>query len=480
MLGMPPSAVADDATFIRRVTADLTGKLPDPDRVKAFLQSTDENKREQYVDELLASTDYADWFANKWSAILRNKRRQESYTHGTFGFRAWIRQALHENMPYDQFVRNVIASSGEPGVNPPVIWYREVQKPEEQMEDVAQLFLGVRMQCAKCHHHPFEKWSQQDYYGFTAFFTRVGRKNGLRPNEQVIFHNRGAASSRNPKTGQNVPPTGLGSDPLADLPPDTDPRHELADWLADKDNPFFARSLVNRYWKHFFNRGIVEPEDDMRETNPPSNPELINALAQSFIDSGFDLKKLTKTIVMSKTYQLSSDPNGYNQDDKQNFSRYYPRRVQAEVLLDAIDQVTGRKSNFGGLPDDYSAVQIPDFGGVNSYFLTVFGKPEGSSVCECERTGDANLAQSLHLLNSREIQDKLAQGRAGQLTNDKERSDEEKLKELYLLAFSRYPDAEETKIALAHLAKYEEKDRKMGWEDVIWALINTKEFLFNH
>ncbi len=478
LLGMPPSETADDATFLRRVTLDLTGRLPKMERAKAFLEDKDPNKREKYVDELLASTAYADYFANKWSAILRNKRRQDTYTHGTFGFHAWIREALHSNMPYNKFVANVIAASGEPGHNPPAVWYREVQKPEEQMEDVAQLFMGIRMQCAKCHHHPFEVWSQEDYYGFTAFFSRVGRKNGLRPNEQVIYHNPGTASARNLKTGQPVKPTGLGSEPM-DIAPERDPRLELAAWLGAEKNPFFARSLVNRYWKHFFSRGVVEPEDDMRATNPATNPELLDAMAKNFIKDGFDMKKLVKTIVMSETYQRSCFPNGYNKDDKQNFSRFYPRRLNAEVLLDAIDEVTGKQSSFSGLPTGTRAVQIPDHGGVNSYFLTVFGKPEGSSVCECERSGDANLAQSLHLINSREIQDKLSQGRAATLARDK-RSDDEKITELYYRAFSRPPVAEELKIAKTYLTKYEEKDKKLGYEDLIWALINTKEFLFNH
>lgn len=479
MLGMPPSELCDDSTFIRRVTLDVTGRLPTAERVKQFVENSDPEKRSKYVDELLDSTDYADFFAMKWASILRNKRRENSYAQGTFRFHMWIRDQLHHNTPYDEFVRGVIAASGDMRYNPPVQWHREVTKPEEALEDVAQLFLGIRLQCAKCHHHPFEKWSEDDYYSFSAFFTRVGRKNGSGPKEQRIFHNRGTPSARNPKTGQNLKPAGLGSEPM-DVAPDDDPRHALADWMADKKNPFFAKSLVNRYWKHFFNRGLVDPEDDMRATNPATNPELLDRLAQEFKDSDFDLKALVKTICTSKTYQLSAMPNEHNANDRQNFSRYYPRRLPAEVLLDAIDDVCDTTSNFNGLPNETRAVQIPDRGGVNSYFLTVFGAPEGSSVCECERTSDANLAQCLHLLNSKEVQDKLTQGRPRELSRDKGRTHEEKITELYFIAFGRAPDAEEIEISKAVIEKYGEEKVQWAYEDIVWALINTKEFMFNH
>jgi len=254
----------------------------------------------------------------------------------------------------------------------------------------------------------------------------------------------------------------------------------LADWMSAKDNAFFSRSLVNRYWKHFFGRGLVDPEDDMRVTNPASNPELLDALAKDFVDHGFDLKHLVRTICSSSTYQLAAEPNDWNQDDKQNFSRYYPKRLNAEVLLDAIDQVTGTQTTFNGVPAGTRAVQLPDTG-FNSYFLTVFGRPEASSACECERSSEANLAQSLHLLNSGEIQGKLTagNGNAARLAGDKSRSHEEKIRELYLLAFSREPTTEETSIAQAHIKK-NEQDPKRAYEDIVWALVNTKEFLFNH
>lgn len=478
-LGLPLSANSEDSVFLRRVSVDLAGRLPTLEEAEAFIADQDPNKRAKAIDRLLASTDYADYFANKWNAVLRNKRRQDNDKPATFAFHDWIRTSLNENKPYDQFVREVITAVGEPGKNAPVAWYREVKDSSAQVEDTAQLFLGLRIQCARCHHHPFEKWSQQDYYGFAAFFSQVGRKKGLVQGEERIYHKRGLATAKNPKTNQDVKPTGLGSEPAA-LTPDNDPRVALADWMSAPDNPFFARSLVNRYWKHFFGRGLVDPEDDMRVTNPASNPELLDRLAKEFVASKFDLKQLCRNICNSNTYQLSAEPNQWNQDDKQNFSRYFPKRLNAEVLLDAIDQVTGTQTSFGPIPSGTRAVQLPD-NGFNSYFLTVFGKPEASSACECERSSEANLAQSLHLLNSGEIQGKLTNGsgRAGVLATDKARPHDVKIRELYLLTFSRTPTQEELTIALNHIQK-NEADPKKAYEDIVWALINTKEFLFNH
>jgi hypothetical protein len=478
-LGVPPSAVCDDPTFLRRVTVDIAGRLPTVEETQSFLSDPDPNKRDRWIDTLLASTDYADYFANKWSAILKNKRGQNNSLRGNFAFHNWIRDSLYTNKPYNEFVREILAASGDVGQQPSVAWYNEVREVNAQVEDAAQLFLGLRIQCARCHHHPFEKWSQHDYYGFSAFFSRVGRKPSVVPQEDRIFHRRGMASAQNPKNGQQVLPTGLGSEPMK-LTPDVDPRHALVDWMSEPSNPFFSRALVNRYWKHFFSRGIVDPEDDMRVTNPASNQELIDSLAQHFMASGFDLKDLVRTICRSNVYQLSAEPNEYNQNDKQNYSRYYPKRLNAEVLLDAIDQVTKNTSGFSGLPAGTRAVQLPD-NGVNSYFLTVFGRPQGESACECERSAEANLAQSLHLLNSSEVQGKLSvgSGRAAGLASDASRSDEEKVRELYYWVYSRAPVADELQIALAHIAK-NEANKQIAYEDILWALINTKEFLFNH
>ncbi|MBL8829725.1 MAG: DUF1549 domain-containing protein [Planctomycetaceae bacterium] len=477
-LGIPPSPVCDDSTFIRRVSVDIAGRLPTVEETREFLADKSPTKRDQLIERLLASGDYADYFANKWSAVLRNRRRMPTFQRGTYAFHSWIRESLFNNKPYNEFAGEILAASGDIIDNPPVAWYREVNTVEQQVEDTAQLFLGLRIQCARCHHHPFEKWSQRDYYGFSAFFSTVAKKNGQDPVEQRIYHKRGLATATNPKTGEKLKPTGLGTESL-ELSADRDPRLALADWMSDAANPYFAPSLANRYWKHFFGRGIVDPEDDMRVTNPASNPELLNGLSQHFIKSGFDLKELIRTICSSNVYQFSSEPNEYNLNDKQNFSRYYPKRLAAEVLLDSLDLATNSNTSFAGMPAGTKAVQLPDtsFG---SYFLTVFGRPESASACECERSAEANLAQSLHLLNSTEVQSKLSagNGRAATFAKDKDKSPEENIRTVYLQVFSRQPTADELKVALAHVGKLENKQQ--AYEDILWALVNTKEFLFNH
>lgn len=489
-LELPPSGPCDDATFLRRTSIDITGRLPTPAQARKFLADPDPAKRGKWVDELLASPEYADYFANKWSAILRNKRRDQRSTRGNFLFHAWIRQSLLENKPYDRWMKDIVTASGELGRNPAVTWFREVKSIEDQVQDAAQIFLGVRLQCARCHHHPYERWSQQDYYGFAAFFSRLARKPGTQAGEEVVFHDRGMAAAINPKTKLPVMPTGLGTGAF-DISPEQDPRSVLADWMAEKDNPFFARMLVNRYWKHFMGRGLVEPEDDMRGTNPATNPDLLDALAGHFIQSGFDLKELIRTICRSGTYQRSSHPNDQNADDSQNFSRYYPKRLTAEVLLDAIDQVTDVRSEFPGQPSGTRAVQLPDDSfNADSYFLTLFGRPNNASASESERTHDANLAQSLHLLNSRKIQEKVSdpRGRAVRLANDSSLTDEDRIRELYLWTLSRLPEEPEMEFALGYIRKRtRESDAaasqsrlQEAYQDTLWALLNTKEFLFNH
>lgn len=487
-MGLPPSDLCDDGTFLRRVTLDLAGRLPTTAETTRFMADSDPAKRSHWIDHLLESPDYAEFFANKWSALLRNKRGTENHIRGTYAFNAWIRDSLLENKPYDQFVRDILAASGDIEHNPPVAWYRQVRTTTTQLEDTAQLFLGQRLQCAQCHHHPFEKWSQQDYYSLAAFFSQVGRRPGSQQGEEIIFHRRGVPSATNIKTKQPVKPAGLGS-PLAEVSADQDPRLALTDWLTRPENPFFARALVNRYWKHFFGRGLVDPEDDMRETNPPTNPELLAALARDFTKNKYDLKALVRTICRSRTYQLSSVPTKENALDRQNFARYYPKRLPAEVLLDAINQVTETDTSFEGLPRGTRAVQLPDNSfNASTYFLTVFGRPEMSSSCECERSSDASLAQSLHLLNSKDIQAKLTsdQGRAARLAKDGTRADSEKMQELYLAVLSRPPSPEELQQAQQYLdrkppsADKAQETKRQAYEDILWALVSTKEFLFNH
>jgi hypothetical protein len=488
-MGLPPSGECDDATFMRRVTLDVAGRLPTPEETRKFLENKDAGKRDALIDALLASTDYADFFANKWSSLLRNKRNDDKYKRGTFAFHDWIRDSIAANKPYDQFVREIVAASGDLSENPPVAWFRQVKDSNAQLEDTAQLFLGTRLQCAQCHHHPYEKWSQDDYYSLAAVFTQTGRKAGAQPGEEVIFHRRGNASATNKKTKKPVGPAVLGT-AFKEATPDDDPRELLADWMARPENPYFAKSLANRYWKHFFNRGIVEPEDDMRETNPPTNPELLDALSKYFVESGFDMKGLIRTMCQSRVYQLSSIPNQHNGVDKVAYSRYFAKRLTAETLFDAVNVLLNTESKFDGVPVGMKAVQLPDNSfNASSYFLSVFGRPESSSSCECERSQEASLAQALHLLNSKDIQEKLAaeSGRPAMLAKDAA-SEEEKIRDLYLLAFSREATADEIKVAKSHIEKKvgaAEKDKapaakRAAYEDIVWAVLNTKEFLFNH
>ena len=490
-IGVPPSPVCDDATFLRRVSLDIAGHLPTVEEANAFFASQEPDKRDRLIESLLNSPDYADFFANKWAAVLKNKRDDTSDITANFAFHSWLRDGLLANKPYDQMVRQILAATGTIVANPPVAWYKRVKEPQQQIEDVAQLFLGVKMQCAQCHHHPFERWSQADYYSLSAFFSQVGRKPTATAGEDVIFHKRGVAQAENKKTKQPVKPAALG-DAMPDIAADEDPRLRLADWMSNKANPFFAKSLANRYWKHFFRRGLVEPEDDIRDTNPPTNPELLEALAQHFITSGYDLKAMVRVITQSHTYQLSAMPNDFNVVDRQNYSHYYPKHLPAEVLLDSIDQLTGARTDFADMPSGTRAISLPD----NSYnrsspFLKVFGRPEGASVCECERVQSASLAQSLHLMNAADVKAKLTtgDGRADRLAKST-KPEPEKLRELYLAAYQREPTADELKIAEAYLAQPRVDAqgkpldpltaKRQAYEDLLWALINTKEFLYNH
>ena len=475
-LGLPASEVCDDSTFIRRVTIDVAGRLPTKEESIAFLADTSDSKRDDLVDRLLDSSDYADYFANKWSSILRNRRKDKNVRVTSYAFHDWIREAMYENRPYDEFVSDILAASGRVRRNPPVAWFHEVKDQSSQVEDTAQLFLGLRIQCARCHHHPFEKWSQDDYYGLSAFFSRIGRKKSDLKGKEHIYHKTGLATATNPASGKNLAPTPLGGEPLS-LASYDDPRTSLTSWLASEENPFFAKALVNRYWKHFFGRGLVDPEDDMRVTNPACNPKLLDGLADGFRDSGFDLKALVREICTSQVYGLSAVPNEFNQNDKQNFSRFYPRRLNAEVLLDSIDRLTAMPTSFGGIAKGTRAVQLPD-NAFDSYFLTVFGRPNAASACECERSSDVNLAQCLHLLNSEEVQLKVGGVRSKQLAEDA-RPLQERIGDVYVTAFSRQPTDDELAIAAKYVEDRSAEPQK-AFEDLLWALMNTKEFVFNH
>jgi len=480
-LGIVPSTLCSDAEFIRRTALDINGSLPTPSDVKAFVANSAPDKRAKLVDRLLSRPEYASFFAIKWADILRNKREgRADIQHATFNFSDWIRENLASNLPYDQFVRGILAASGNPETSPPVQWYRKLRETGAFVDDTAQVFLGMRLQCAKCHHHPFEKWSQNDYYSFAAFFARVGRKPDTQAQRagrdgEVIFTLR-AGTVNHPKTGEAMTPRGLGGTPIL-VAAGEDPRQKLVDWMTEPNNPFLAKALVNRYWAHFFGRGIVEPLDDIRTTNPPSNPALLDGLSESFVKSGYDLKALIRTICNSRVYGLSSAPNESNANDRQSFARHYPRRMSAEVLLDAIADVSGVPTAFDGLPAGTRAIELPDES-VASTFLDAFGRPKRDTSCECERASDATLSQSLMLLNSSEVQSKLSTNgsRAEQLAKD-QRPDAQKIDELFWIAYGRAASERETASASAHLAKHA-ANKRSAFEDIIWALVNAKEFQF--
>jgi hypothetical protein len=486
-LGIVPSDLCPDEQFIRRVSIDITGTLPTAPQVKAFLEDKDPAKRDKLVDALLETPEYSYYFANRWADILRVKRgNQPNRAFGTFSFHHWIRESIATDKPYDQFAREILGAIGDESKSPAVVWYRDLVKPEQFVDDTCQLFLGVRMACAQCHHHPYEKWSQDDYWGMAAFFGQVGRKNVPTPgivvqnqnqNRLVIF-NKGTGTVINTRTQKTAVMRALDGDPVT-LNPGDDPRQYLVNWMVSDKNPFFARALANRYWAHFFGRGIVDPIDDMRVTNPPTNPELLDALAKDLIDHKYSLKHLVATICKSRTYQLSAVPNDFNRHDKRSYARFYPRTMTAEVLFDAVSQMTDSPASFPGLPTDKHAprraIMLPDEA-FQSYFLDVFGRPQRTSACECERVNEANLAQALHLANSKEIENKVTRpgGRAEQLFKDK-RKDEEKIEELFLWAFARRPTADQVDFFM-EIINADPANRRQAYEDAVWALLNSKEF----
>lgn len=476
-LGLLPSKVCDDATFIRRATIDVNGRLPTPERVREFLSDQSLDKRSKLINELLDSPDYASYFALRWGTILRNSNLAGA-DQASYAFHNWIKDKLDRNRPYDEMVRGIVAASGEWQDAPAINWYW--QSRDDQLHqvtaDTAQVFLGQRLQCARCHHHPYEKWSQDDYYGLAGFFTRLGRKSFGQP--PPYFASASVTTGeKNPRTGKSPEPKFLGGDSVK-ISPEEDPRHNLVDWMVRPDNPYFAKALVNRLWGHFYGRGLVHEVDDLRVTNPASNPELLDTLAKEFIEHGFDMKHVCRVMLNSQVYQLSSEPEVNNRYDRQNFARYYGRRMIAEVFLDAVDQSTGSKSKFSGVATTDRAVDLPheNFG---SHFLDTFDRPRRVTGCECERSSGATLAQVLLLANSDEIENKIADGngKVAMLLKDAKQN-HEIIEELYLVSLSRYPTADELQANSNLVDKTENKQE--AFQDVLWTLLNSREFMFNH
>ena len=488
-LGISPSELSTDEQFLRRVYLDVTGTLPSVEVVDKFLADSSKSKRDRLVDKLLETPEYSFYFANKWADVLRVKRRgQPDRAPGTFSFHDWIRDAVATDKPYSEFVRDIVCAIGDETKSPTTVWYKEVTTPEQFVDDVSQVFLGQRLACANCHHHPYEKWTQDDYWGIAAYFGRVGKKaipsagrqnNGQNQRQSIYTKSSGSVTNKRTSKAADMKP--LDGEAIT-VGGDDDPRVLFVDWMVNPRNPFFAKAVANRYWAHFFGRGIVDPLDDMRATNPPSNPELLDELAKNLVENKYSLKSLIKTIVKSRTYQLSSVPNEFNKTDKQSYARYYPKRLQAEVVFDAVCNVTESPSDFPGLPKDKNApkraIELPDES-FASYFLDVLGRPQRISACECERVNEASLAMILHLLNSDEVQGKIARAgaRAEKLAKDP-RSDDQKVTELFLLTQAKKPTPEQMSLAREHLVKHE-KTKKLAYENIIWALINSKGFLFN-
>lgn len=472
-LNLRASDLCSDAEFLRRASLDITGTLPTPAEARQFLADRRPDRRARLVDALLDRPAYADLWALKWSDVLRVDRQKLTHKEA-YSYYHWIRRLLAANRPFDQLARELLTSEGPLDETGSGYFYKVAAKPGEMANMFSQVFLGVRIACAECHHHPHDRWSQNDYYGMTAFFQQVAfRKGGA---GEVLLA-EGNPVTRNPRTGDLVPPQPLGAEPLASL--EGDRRPALAEWLASPNNPWFARNLVNRLVAHFFGRGLIEPVDDARLTNPASNPELLDALAKHALDQRFDLKAIIRTLTASRTYQLSASPNDTNESDEQNYSRALFRRLPAEVLFDAVCQVTGVPEKFDGVPAGYRATQVWD-SDVKHYFLKIFGRPLRTSPCECERQSDASVAQVLHLLNSPEIHDKLAHAAGAVSRLVKSSADDTQLAdELYLACFSRLPTAAERKAAVQHL-QTSAGQRRESAEDLAWSLLNSLEFIFNH
>ncbi|HUY88171.1 MAG TPA: DUF1553 domain-containing protein [Pirellulales bacterium] len=488
-LGLTPAGLCSDEQFIRRAYLDAIGTLPRPERIASFVASTDANKRTALVDELLGLTGdpQRDLFVNEWSAywalkwgdLIRNNRNDVG-EGGMWSLYNWLRQSLRENKPVDQFVREIITAEGSIYQNGPANYYKIARTPTDLAETTAQVFLGVRLQCAKCHHHPFEVYSQADYYGLAAFFTRVGSKpstdfGGL--GGDAIIKVNSSGSIRHPRSGAVMQPTPLLGQPIADGQL-RDPRRLLAEWLTSRDNRLFAHNIVNRIWGYLMGSGLVEPIDDLRATNPPSNPELLDALSDEFAASGYDLRKLMRLVMTSRVYQLSSTPTPETAADTRFYTHYNVKRLPAEVLMDAIDYATGTLERFPGVPPGTRAIELPD-PNYASYFLDTLGRPQRVIACECERTVNPNLAQVLQIANGELINRKLAdkKGRLAQLIQNKTEP-REAIAQLYLATVCRPPSATEIEQGLGIIQGA--PNAREGLEDLLWALCNSREFLFNH
>jgi hypothetical protein len=479
-----PAQLCSDEVFVRRVYLDVIGLLPSPDEVAKFVDDPAENKSSRLIDELLERPEYASFWAQKWGDLLRVSRKLLGIS-SVHKYNRWLRGTVINDMPYDRFVEELLASSGSTFVYPAGNYYRTAMDTNDAMETTAQLFLGSRIQCAKCHNHPFERWTQDNYYGLAAFFARIERVKTHRA-EEFILVPVDHGEVKNPRNGRNAKPW-VPVRGVMEVDQTTDRRRAFVQWLTAKDNPFFARVEVNRIWAQVMGRGIVEPFDDFRDSNPPANAPLLDALAADFVDHGYSRKHILRTILNSRTYQSRSRPNEFNRDDVKYFSHYQPRRLTAEQLVDALGQVTGRPQEFELVARGTKATWLPapdlkrhnraQLGDIE--FLKVFGQPERQSVCECDRSDDTSLGQALELLNGQFVNDMLVDKNTDfRRALDSQVSEAEVIKELYRRALSRLPTESELATSLAYVASQD--DKHLAMQDVCWAIINKDEFLFQH
>jgi hypothetical protein len=480
-LRINPSAPCSDEEFLRRVSLDICGVLPTSDEYRSFMASADPQKRAHLVDQLLERKEFVDLWVMKWSELMmiRTVANQVGYK-AMLLYYGWLQDRIEANTPIDALVRELISAKGGTFTSPATNYFQHERDTLKTAENVAQVFMGMRIQCAQCHNHPFDRWTMDDYYGFANFFAQIGRKQGEDPRETIVF-NSGNGDVKHPVGGRVVAPTFLGG-----TTPDLagrDRREVLAEWLASPDNPHFGRNLVNIVWAHFFGRGIVDEVDDVRVSNPPVNDELLDTLSRRFVESKYDFKRLVREICTSQTYQRSTRPNETNAEDERNFSKASLRRIRAEVLLDVVTAATGTQNKFKGLPLGARAVQIAD-GNTTTYFLTTFGRATRATACSCEVKMEPNLSQALHLLNGDTIQQKIRQGGVVKEMLDKGMPPEQVIEELYLRTLTRKPTAQEVQrlmeIINADPASQKPAGLRETLEDGFWAILNSREFVFNH
>ena len=473
-LRITPSGMCDDETFLRRVYFDVIGLPPTVEDYQRFVASTDADRRAKAIDELLGRKEFSEVWVNKWAEMLQIKSSQQISYKAMFLYYNWLVEKLSKNTPLDQMVQELLGANGGTFKSPATNFYQATTDNLAMTENVAQVFMGMRIQCAQCHNHPFDRWTQNDYYGFAAFFSQIGRKGAEDYRETIVF-NSGGGEVRHPVGGAVMPPKFLGGE-VPDVA-GKDRRVMLAEWLASPRNPWFAASFANRVWAHFMGAGIVEPVDDFRVSNPASNPELLAELGKRFTESKYDLKGLVRDICNSRTYQRSTQRNESNATDERNFAHATLRRIKAENQLDAISAVTDTKDKFQGLPLGARAVQVAD-GGISTYFLTTFGRATRETVCSCEVKMEPTLSQALHLLNGDTVNNKIQQGGLVPKLIATRKYPEERILELYVRCLGRKPTPEELEKLRPVLG--EGTDQRKALEDIFWALLNSREFLFNH